>query len=220
MLGLNVSGMSNLSFLISHQSLFTFACVQIRHNPLSGGYCGGVPPLPIPNREVKPTCADGTAMQCGRVGRRLLSMKSLRFRKISEAFLFFFPRIFFFSAGFFFSLNISLSRRFRRWRRFFLIDYFSPTDFTDSHRFSSFFCHFFISQILDLSVWEDDADFWFHELEKDYADFSNSLFFLFWIHWFLYIINLLIRHFSDPYFFYQFRFISLFFYQFLLVSLI
>ena len=101
MLSLNVAGMSNLSFLISHQSLFTFACVQIRHNPLSGGYCGGVPPLPIPNREVKPTCADGTAMQCGRVGRRLLSMKSLRFRKISEAFLFFFPRIFFFSAGVF-----------------------------------------------------------------------------------------------------------------------
>ena len=230
MLGLNIAGMSNLSFIISHQSLFTFACVQIRHNPLSGGYCGGVPPLPIPNREVKPTCADGTAMQCGRVGRRLLSMKSLRFRKISEAFLFFFPRIFFFSAGFFFSLNISLSRRFRRWRRFFLIDYFSPTDFTDLHRFFSliiflmdlhgfslilfFPCHFFfflsfllfflISQILDLSVWEDDADFWFHELEKDYADFSNSLFFLFWIHWFLYIINLLIRQFSDPYFFTSF----------------
>ena len=38
----------------------------------SGGYCGGVPPLPIPNREVKPTYADGTAMQCGRVGSRLL----------------------------------------------------------------------------------------------------------------------------------------------------
>ena len=112
MLGLNISGMSNFSFLISHYSCF--ACVQIRHNPLSGGYCGGVPPLPIPNREVKPTCADGTAMQCGRVGRRLLSMKSLRFRKISEAFLFFFPQIFFFSAVFFFSLNISLSRRFRR----------------------------------------------------------------------------------------------------------
>ena len=147
MLGLNVSGMSNLSFLISHQSLFTFACVQIRHNPLSGGYCGGVPPLPIPNREVKPTCADGTAMQCGRVGRRLLSMKSLRFRKISEAFLFFFPRIFFFSAGFFFSLNISLSRRFRRWRRFFLIDYFSPTDV---HRF--FFIYYFVPQISRIST--------------------------------------------------------------------
>ena len=40
---------------------YTFACVQIRHNPLSGGYCGEVPPLPIPNREVKLTCADGTA---------------------------------------------------------------------------------------------------------------------------------------------------------------
>ena len=113
--------MLDFTFFISHYSCF--ACVQIRHTPLSGGYCGGVPPLPIPNREVKPTCADGTAMQCGRVGRRLLSMKSLRFRKISEAFLFFFPRIFFFSAVFFFSLNISLSRRFRR---FFLIDYFVP----------------------------------------------------------------------------------------------
>ena len=155
-------------------------------------------------------------------------------------FFVFLPQIFFFSAVFFFSLNISLSRRFRRWRRFFLIDYLRPTDLHRfflidyfSHGFTLIFsgsllslpfllfpCHFFISQILDLSVWEDDADFWFHELEKDYADFSNSLFFLFCIHWFLYIINLLIRHFSDPYFFYQFRFISLFFYQFLLVSLI
>ena len=86
---------------------YEFACVQIRHTPLSGGYCGGVPPLPIPNREVKPTCADGTAMQCGRVGRRLLSMKSLRFRKISEAFLFF-------SRGSFFSPLV-----------------FSSSDFTD-----------------------------------------------------------------------------------------
>ena len=135
------------------------------------------------------------------------------------------------------------SHRFHRFTQIFSHWLFSPTDFTDLRRFFwliiflmdlhgfslvlffsvsflLFFCYFFISQILDLSVWEDDADFWFHELEKDYADFSNSLFFLFWIHWFLYIINLLIRHFSDPYFFYQFRFISLFFYQFLLVSLI
>ena len=119
-------------------------------------------------------------------------------------FLVFLPADLFLLRCFFFSLNISLSRRFRRWRRFFLIDYFSPTDFTDLHRFSSFFCHFFISQILDLSVWEDDADFCSHELEKDYADFSNSLFFLLSIHWFLYIINLLIRHFSDPYFFTSF----------------
>ena len=41
--------------------------VTICHRYL-GGYCDGVPPLPIPNREVKPVCADGTAMQCGRVG--------------------------------------------------------------------------------------------------------------------------------------------------------
>ena len=44
---------------------------------ISGGYCGGVPPLPISNREVKSTCADGTAMQCGRVGSRLLLQSSV-----------------------------------------------------------------------------------------------------------------------------------------------
>ena len=37
-----------------------------------GGYSAGAPPLPIPNREVKPGRADGTAPQCGRVGRRPL----------------------------------------------------------------------------------------------------------------------------------------------------
>ena len=35
-----------------------------------GGYSGGDPPLPIPNREVKPARADGTAPPGGRVGRR------------------------------------------------------------------------------------------------------------------------------------------------------
>ena len=69
-----------------------FACVQIRHNPLSGGYCGEVPPLPIPNREVKLTCADGTAMQCGRVGSRLLLSGSLDYES---------------SRGFFFVTQIS-----------------------------------------------------------------------------------------------------------------
>ena len=44
--------------------------VNCQFEDLSGGYCSGVPPLPIPNREVKPACADGTAMQCGRVGGR------------------------------------------------------------------------------------------------------------------------------------------------------
>ena len=47
--------------------------------PHLGGYCSGVPPLPIPNREVKPACADGTAMQCGRVGGRLFSTREPRF---------------------------------------------------------------------------------------------------------------------------------------------
>ena len=50
---------------------------------LSGGYSGGVPPLPIPNREVKPAIADGTAMQCGRVGSPLL-LSGLRGRMSSE----------------------------------------------------------------------------------------------------------------------------------------
>ena len=68
---------------------YTFACVQIRHNPLSGGYCGEVPPLPIPNREVKLTCADGTAMQCGRVGSRLLLSRASDFERFLRLFLFF-----------------------------------------------------------------------------------------------------------------------------------
>ena len=52
--------------------------MQIRHNPLSGGYCGEVPPLPIPNREVKLTCADGTALPCGRVGSRQFTKETTR----------------------------------------------------------------------------------------------------------------------------------------------
>ena len=39
-------------------------------HPLPGGLRGGVPPLPIPNREAKPAGADGTAMQRGRAGSR------------------------------------------------------------------------------------------------------------------------------------------------------
>ena len=115
-----------------------FACVQIRHTPLSGGYCGEVPPLPIPNREVKLTCADGTAMQCGRVGSRLLSSRA-SITKVVGAFLFSCEFYFltlivflcwlFFYADCFFMLIAFLSRRFgfpfgrrfsiRRWRRFF-----------------------------------------------------------------------------------------------------
>ena len=62
---------------VSCMACFTYPCLWHGHPYgvlrstlmiLSGGYCVGVPPLPIPNREVKPDCADGTAMQCGRVG--------------------------------------------------------------------------------------------------------------------------------------------------------
>ena len=36
---------------------------------MPGDHSEGVPPVPIPNTEVKPFCADGTANSCGRVGR-------------------------------------------------------------------------------------------------------------------------------------------------------
>ena len=88
-----------------------FACVQIRHNPLSGGYCGEVPPLPIPNREVKLTCADGTAMQCGRVGSRLLLSRASDFERFLRLFFVFMQILFF----------------------------LFPTDFTDLHRFFDLF---------------------------------------------------------------------------------
>ena len=68
-----------------------FACMRMSYHTLSGvvrtfgkdiygGDSDGVPPLPIPNREVKPVIADGTAMQCGRVGSRLFSHEG-RFRQ-------------------------------------------------------------------------------------------------------------------------------------------
>ena len=43
---------------------------QLKQSSL-GGYSSEVPPLPIPNREVKLTNADGTAYLGGRVGSRL-----------------------------------------------------------------------------------------------------------------------------------------------------
>ena len=105
-----------------------FACVQIRHTPLSGGYCGEVPPLPIPNREVKLTCADGTAMQCGRVGSRLLLLRASDFER--------FLRLFCFPTAF--SSALSFSHRFHRCTQIFLLLYLftffiqisqMPTDF-------------------------------------------------------------------------------------------
>lgn len=37
----------------------------------SGGYVGGVPPVPIPNTEVKPSRADGTSRETARESRSL-----------------------------------------------------------------------------------------------------------------------------------------------------
>ena len=37
----------------------------------SGGYIGGVPPVPIPNTEVKPSRADGTPRETARESRSL-----------------------------------------------------------------------------------------------------------------------------------------------------
>ena len=99
-----------------------FACVQIRHTPLSGGYCGEVPPLPIPNREVKLTCADGTAMQCGRVGSRLLLSRASDFER--------FLRLFCFHADCFLG-----HADFADDADSFLMLFLFPTDFTDVHRF-------------------------------------------------------------------------------------
>ena len=106
-----------------------FACVQIRHTPLSGGYCGEVPPLPIPNREVKLTCADGTAMQCGRVGSRLLLSRASDFER--------FLRLFCFHAEFSFSYaDCFLGHAdFADDADSFLMLFLFPTDFTDVHRF-------------------------------------------------------------------------------------
>ena len=53
---------------------------------LLGGYSSEVPPLPIPNREVKLTHADGTAYLGGRVGSRLFKRRMM---KIVLLFLFY-----------------------------------------------------------------------------------------------------------------------------------
>ena len=72
---------------IRNSSLVIRNCF-LRSEKYLGGYCGGVPPLPIPNREVKPACADGTAMQCGRVGGCLLYLRSSESNDSGDIFLY------------------------------------------------------------------------------------------------------------------------------------
>ena len=50
----------------------------MKRRVLLGGYSSEVPPLPIPNREVKLTNADGTAYLGGRVGSRLFKPSPIK----------------------------------------------------------------------------------------------------------------------------------------------
>src|SRR5690606_15379047 len=53
------------------------------HNTIKdfGRPSAGAPPLPIPNREVKPCRADGTGVTPGRVGRRPIPYSPYAFRR-------------------------------------------------------------------------------------------------------------------------------------------
>ena len=51
---------------------------RMKQRVLLGGYSSEVPPLPIPNREVKLTHADGTAYLGGRVGSRLFKRRMMK----------------------------------------------------------------------------------------------------------------------------------------------
>ena len=66
----------------------SYSFVLVNCQPHLGGYCSGVPPLPIPNREVKPACADGTAILCGRVGDCPLYIKKALLSIMTRGLLF------------------------------------------------------------------------------------------------------------------------------------
>ena len=53
---------------ISRKKSFYFILFSVLSSNICRGYSGEEPPLPIPNREVKLTIADGTAPPGGRVG--------------------------------------------------------------------------------------------------------------------------------------------------------
>ena len=48
-----------MSYVVARDVCIVCSAVMFSHY---GGYSDGVPPLPIPNREVKPVRADGTAV--------------------------------------------------------------------------------------------------------------------------------------------------------------
>ena len=58
-----------LAYRTYRKLLFLYTCSKT-NTDIQAIDSVGVPPLPIPNREVKPNSADGTAKICGRVGHR------------------------------------------------------------------------------------------------------------------------------------------------------
>ncbi len=62
---------------ISRKKSFYFILFSVLSSNICRGYSGEEPPLPIPNREVKLTIADGTAPPGGRVGPRVLLLPDL-----------------------------------------------------------------------------------------------------------------------------------------------
>ena len=60
---LPLPGIPWLSLSFFFRSSLSIALLHVRL--ILGGYSAGVPPLPIPNREVKPGHADGTAHKVG-----------------------------------------------------------------------------------------------------------------------------------------------------------
>src|SRR3954465_11169285 len=67
----------------------------------------GCSPLPIPNREVKPLMADGTAPRCGRVGSCHILLKAFR---VNER-LFYFNQVVNFTISFSDETNIFTNHR-------------------------------------------------------------------------------------------------------------
>ena len=71
---------------IKQETRFELICLGVFLSAkYCGGYSGGEPPLPIPNRAVKPAIADGTAPPGGRVG----SCRSSKTRSSNDGRVFF-----------------------------------------------------------------------------------------------------------------------------------
>ena len=71
--------LSHLRYMSKFSGVGTVLIKPSKKKVLLGGYSSEDPPLPIPNREVKLTHADGTAYLGGRVGSRLFKEQIERF---------------------------------------------------------------------------------------------------------------------------------------------